>query len=91
MTESFHSPEQGATVEQLKQELERALVEVENYAAAVAKFEVGRPEADFGMSENLYEAELAAKAAFEAVLRAVKARGEAEGIKNQVESLDFRV
>lgn len=91
MTETLHSNEQVKNIEQYKQELELALVAVETAAAAVGKFEVGRPEADFGMAENLYEAETAARKVFEMLLRAVKAQGEAEGVKNQTETLDFRV
>jgi hypothetical protein len=83
MSESFefqNSVEKEQTVEALRGELEIALVSLENAAMAVGKFESGLPEADFGMADNLAEAETAALAAIEKLVAAIKKQGEAAGL-----------
>lgn len=86
MSESFelnNSAEKEQSVEVLRSELEIALVALENAAAAVGKFESGVPEADFGMADNLAEAEAAALAATEKLITAIKRQGEAVGLASR--------
>jgi hypothetical protein len=91
MTESFKNAETSGSVEELKSKLEAALGEVGRNAAAVGQYEAGKPEADFGMADDLLEAEKAATEVFGQLLEAIKARGTSEGVDRQTGELDFRV
>ncbi len=86
MSESFesnNSVETEKSVEVLRTELEIALVALENAAAAVGKFESGLPEVDFGMTDNLLEAEAAAVAATQKLIQAIKKQGEEVGLASR--------
>jgi len=86
MSESFefnNNVEKEQSVEALRSELEIALVALENAATAVGKFETGIPEADFGMTDNMLEAEAVAIAATQKLIQAIKKQGEAAGIASR--------
>lgn len=86
MSESFefnNSVETEQSVEALRSELDIALVALENAAAAVGKFESGRPETDLGMAENLLEAEATVMNATSKLLAAIKKQGEAAGLASR--------